>query len=108
MNRIQDLESLRANINSGDPLLLYFSGQRCTVCHALKPKLEAALSEYFPQLQALEVDAEKQLDIAGQFLVFTVPTTLVFAGGREYFRFGRNMSIVDFVHQLKYLLYHPE
>ena len=103
MNEVRTMKTLQETIASGQPLLLYFSGQRCTVCHALKPKLEEAIARHFPSLQALEVDAEKQLDIAGQFLVFTVPTTLVFADGREYFRFGRNMSLPDFVHQLNRL-----
>ena len=97
-------EQLEALIARDEPLLAYFSGQRCTVCHALLQKVEDLLRSDFPGLKAIEIDAELRPAVAGQHLVFTVPTIILFSGGKEICRFGRNLAMQQLRHQLELMV----
>ena len=92
-----------AEINSEKGLLLYFSGDSCSVCKVLKPKVAGLLQEKFPLMRSLYVDIEKSPVIAGQFRVFTMPTILIFFEGKEQVRYSRNISM----HQLEASIARP-
>ncbi len=66
-----------------------FSGPGCAICHALKPKLETLLEEEFPRLSLLSVDIHQAPEAAAKYMVFTIPTLLLFFDGRESARFVR-------------------
>lgn len=72
------IEGARAG-SRGKPYVLYFTGPNCSVCRTHQ---EPALS----RLQGVEVDkvdAVERRDLAEQFHVYTVPTTVVIgADGR--------------------------
>ncbi|MCF7824746.1 MAG: thioredoxin family protein [Candidatus Marinimicrobia bacterium] len=72
--------------------LLYFSTPSCNVCKVLRPKVEALLKEE-PPWHFQYVNTEESLEIAGQNLVFTVPTILLMAEGREIARFSRHFGM---------------
>jgi thiol-disulfide isomerase/thioredoxin len=38
-------EVLKSRMTGPEPLILYFSAEPCTVCHAMLPKLQKALLE---------------------------------------------------------------
>ena len=40
MKQIEKLDELQNRINTGNPVLVYFSGENCSVCKVLKPKIE--------------------------------------------------------------------
>jgi len=69
------------------PFVLYFETSDCGVCHALFPKLMKVLNDY--EIDIVKIDAVENLGIAGQHLVFTVPTILVWAEGKEMLRESR-------------------
>lgn len=75
----------------GKPCVLYFGSPHCNVCHAVYPRL-MTLVEDLP-FQVISIDIAEHPEIAGQFLVFTVPTILVLYEGREILRESR---FVDF------------
>lgn len=72
--------------------LLYFSTSSCNVCKVLRPKVEALLEEEPPWFFQY-VNTEESLEVAGQHLVFTVPTLLLMAEGREIARFSRHFGM---------------
>ena len=40
MIEIQTIEQVKKQIDSKEPTLIYFSGENCSVCKVLKPKIE--------------------------------------------------------------------
>jgi len=97
------LEELQNIIKSEVGVLLYFSGENCNVCHALRPKFKELFDKEFPQIKQIYLDAHQNPQISAHFGVFSVPTMLVFLDGREFIREGRAVSL----HQLKEKLSRP-
>jgi thioredoxin-like negative regulator of GroEL len=97
------LEELQNIIRTEVGVLLYFSGENCNVCHALRPKFKELFDTEFPQLKQIYLDAHENPDISAHFQVFSVPTMMVFMDGREFVREGRSVSL----YQLKDKLIRP-
>lgn len=97
------LEELQNIIKTEVGVLLYFSGENCNVCHALRPKFKALFDAEFPALKQIYLDAHENPEISAHFQVFSVPTMMVFLDGREFAREGRSVSI----HQLSQKLARP-
>ena len=97
------LEELQNTIRTEVGVLLYFSGENCNVCHALRPKFKELFDESFPEVKQLYLDAHENAQIAAHFQLFSVPTMLVFLDGREFVREGRTVSM----HQLRQQLQRP-
>jgi thioredoxin 1 len=99
--QITKLEQLQNNINSGNPTLVYFSGENCSVCKVLKPKIEEEVLKRFPKFKLFEVQTDLDKEITSHFTVFSIPTTLIFFNSKEFKRVGRNMSVSLFIEELK-------
>jgi len=97
------LEELQNRIRTEVGVLLYFSGENCNVCHALRPKFKELFDTEFPQLKQIYLDAHDNPEISAHFQVFSVPTMMVFMDGREFAREGRSVSL----YQLKEKLSRP-
>ncbi|WP_456408786.1 thioredoxin family protein [Caldithrix abyssi] len=78
----------------------YFSTESCNVCKVLRPQVQQ-ICEQFDIAHFEYVDIEKAPELRGQFLVFSVPTIIIFVDGREYKRLNRYMSLQDFEDELK-------
>lgn len=81
-------------------VLLYFSGEHCSVCHALRPKFKELFDSEFPQIKQIYLDAHENAEISVHFQVFSVPTMLVFLDGKEFVREGRAVSMHKLTEQL--------
>ncbi|MGB7595117.1 MAG: thioredoxin family protein, partial [Erysipelotrichaceae bacterium] len=55
------------------------------------PKLQRALNDY--EIEVVKIDAIENAEIAGQHLVFTVPTLLLWAEGKEMLRESRYVDL---------------
>ncbi len=95
------LEELQEMIKTEVGVLLYFSGENCNVCHALRPKFKEAFDTHFPLVKQIYLDAHKNAEISAHYQVFSVPTMMVFLDGREFAREGRNVSLHQMVAQLE-------
>ena len=95
------LEQLQTTIKQELGVFLYFSGEFCNVCHALRPKAKDLFDTEFPQLKQIYLDAEEHRDIASHFQVLSVPTMIVFMDGREFAREGRSVSLHQLSEKLK-------
>ncbi|MGE4274268.1 MAG: thioredoxin family protein [Desulfitobacterium sp.] len=71
--------------------LLYFSSSSCNVCHVFMPKVLKLAKGY--NISVVEIDIEKHREVAGQTLVFTVPTLLVMHEGKEILRESRFIDL---------------
>ena len=101
MQIVQNLQQLQNSIDSKEPILVYFSGENCSVCKVLKPKIEEEVSKKLPKFQLFEVKTDIDKDITSHFTVFSIPTTLIFFDKKEFKRYGRNMSVPLFIEEIK-------
>ena len=85
----EQFDTLFANQN--EAIVLYFTTTTCNVCKSIFPKLEALMQDYTNT--TIKIDAEQFPDIAGQHLIFTVPTILVFFEGKEVLRESRFIDL---------------
>jgi len=53
------------------------------------------LVDSFKGIEFLYIDIKLHPDISGQYLVFSIPTILVFVSGKEHTRFSRHFSMDD-------------
>jgi len=97
------LEKLQETIRTEVGVLLYFSGENCNVCHALRPKFKELFERDFPQITQIYLDAHENPEISAYYQVFSVPTMIVFMDGREFAREGRSVSL----HQMREQLNRP-
>jgi thioredoxin-like negative regulator of GroEL len=97
------LEELQNTIRTEVGVLLYFSGENCNVCHALRPKFKELFDAEFPALKQIYLDAHENAEISAHFQVFSVPTMILFMDGREFAREGRSVSL----HQLREKVQRP-
>lgn len=95
------LEELQNTIRTEVGVLLYFSGESCNVCHALRPKFKEVFDENFSQLKQIYLDAHENPEISVHFQVYSVPTMIVFLDGREFAREGRAVSLHKLTEQIK-------
>jgi len=101
MTKINSLENLINSIDTGEPVLIYFSGENCSVCTSLKPKIQNQITKHFKNFKTFEVKSELHKDITSHFTVFSIPTTLVFFDKKEFMRVGRNMSLANFINKIQ-------
>ena len=101
LKTVHNLQQIQNSIDTGEPVLVYFSGENCSVCKVLKPKIEEEVSKNFPKFQLFEVKTDLDKEITSNFTVFSIPTTLIFFDKKEFKRYGRNMSVSLFIEELK-------
>lgn len=101
MQEVKNLQDLNEYINTGLPVLIYFSGINCSICKVLKPKIQESIRNNFPKMTLLEVKTDEQKEITAHFTVFSLPTILVYFDKKEFYRIGRNISIASFIKDLQ-------
>lgn len=62
------------------PVLLEFTAVWCGPCKMLEPVLKDIASEYAGRLKVVKVDADKNPNLANQYGVMGIPTTMLFKG----------------------------
>lgn len=82
----------------------YFSTAACNVCKVLRPKIENILKSDFPKVSFHFIDSELSPDIAAEHMVFSAPVVIIFAEGKETKRYAKNLSLDEFVNDLKRLV----
>ncbi|WP_088186111.1 thioredoxin family protein [Desulfosporosinus sp. FKA] len=88
---IQSKEQLNQLMEQEKVIFLYFTSQDCKVCHAVFSKLMNLID---PQsIKVANISVNEHVEIAGQLLVFTVPTILIVHEGKEILRESR---FIDF------------
>ena len=99
--QVTNLQHLQNSINTGNPVLVYFSGENCSVCKVLKPKIEEEIKKAFPKFELFEVRTDLDKEITSNFMIFSIPATLIFFDSKEFKRYGRNMSVPLFIEEIK-------
>ncbi len=98
---VKNLETLKESINTGDPVLIYFSSKNCSVCEVLKPKIEQSVVKNFPKFKIFEVKSDENRDITSFFSIFSNPSVVIYIDKKEFKRYSRNISIYHFIEDIK-------
>lgn len=87
-SELTSIEMVDEFLQQNELVFLYVSRPECSVCHALLPKIRELLEAY-PMVYLGHVDANQVEEVASRFLIFTVPTMIMFVEQKEYIRADR-------------------
>lgn len=94
MLTIASEEELKAWIEREDAALLLFGGANCTVCEAIKPKLQQMIEKDFPKMSFgyAPCDSEGRALCAAHGL-FSIPVLWIYFEGKRFNTFVRVFSL---------------
>ena len=68
------------------PLLVDFWAPWCGPCRTMAPQFENAATQLEPRLRLAKVDTEAEQALAARYNIRSIPTLVLFVGGREVAR----------------------
>ena len=101
MTQIENEKELKKAISENQAIILYFSGENCSVCKVLKPKIEEEITKHYPKFKLFEVKTDISVELTAQCMIFSIPTIIIYFDKQEFKRYGRNISIPLFIDELK-------
>ena len=94
MELINDINRLKAFVEENKLCLLYIQAPDCGLCSIMLDKIEV-VAQRFDNLHSARVELHVVPEVAGEFLVATAPTVLVFAHGKEVYRAGTFIDTME-------------
>lgn len=99
--QVKEINKLNELVAKDGLTLVYFSQPNCSVCHGLKPQVEAKLAEFSDDITFLDVNTDDIPEVSGEYQVMTVPVILLFLDGKEYLRKARFVPVAELYADVK-------
>lgn len=99
MREFHSIEEVHGLMEENNVSLLLIKTENCGVCESVLYKLDE-LKESYRDVEFAYLYASKVPVVAGEFLVFTAPTVIIFAGGKEVFRQSRFIQMGEIAETL--------
>jgi len=80
---------------TGLPVVVDFWAAWCGPCRSMAPHFEAAARRMEPRVRFAKLDTEAAQDVAARFGIRSIPTMILFSGGREVARQSGAMGSTD-------------
>ncbi|MFH1036376.1 MAG: thioredoxin TrxC [Pseudomonadota bacterium] len=93
-----DQAALLRQMERGDlPLLVDFWAPWCGPCRNMAPAFEQAAGQLFPGVRLAKVNTDQEQALAGRLGIQSIPTMVLFSGGREKARTSGAMPAAGIV-----------
>lgn len=79
---VQDSTFKNEVLDSATPVLVDFWATWCAPCRAIAPSLDELATQYKGKVKIAKVDVDENHGVAQQFGIRTIPTLLMFKGGK--------------------------
>ena len=82
--KLESADELKELVMKAENLLVYFFNNDCAPCLALRPKVETLITERFPLMDLVYIDAKQFPELISEYQAYSFPVLIFFFEGKEY------------------------
>ncbi|MBQ7349980.1 MAG: thioredoxin [Bacteroides sp.] len=95
------MEKFNELIQSSKPVLVDFYAEWCGPCQIMKPRLLDVAERIGENAKIVQIDIDKEKELAERFRIQSVPTLIIFKKGKQLWRQSGIISSVALTQLLK-------